>query len=450
MKFLLLSIFLVGFTLGNFNMNLKTYQEQNNQFTTQPIVLKPEKTIIWKEFLGLNAQLLWFTPQQVSHQISMVKALGLEWVRVDLHWDLLEPTQNQFEFYPSDFVVSALKTANLKSLFYLVGSAPFQSSAPLPLPSNYNEYPPKNPWVFANRMGVLAKRYPSVNAWQIWNEPNIPSFWMPIESPIAYETLLKNSVSVLNQVSNEIQLIIGGMAYYSQMPIIGGLMLESLIQLNTFELNITADYHPYTNTPEGDFPQAQDFLYNSQSINQGLRDANVLNIWTTEWGWSSYSGPSVDQPIIGETGQADYLLRRLALMSAMDYNKTFIFTLSDLDSRASVRDRKYGLIDLNGNPKPAYIALANFLNITGPEIIPGNSPSFLKNAGEFSISWIKPNGNNLWFFWTIQPGNNTIQLNGIQKATLYQPLLGTSHLLSPSQSVLFLNATQQLQILEWT
>ena len=48
------------------------------------------------------------------------------------------------------------------------------------------------------------------------------------------------------------------------------------------------------------------------------------------------------------------MLRRLALMSALDYDRIFLFTLSDLDQRASVRDRDYGLLDLDANPKPVY------------------------------------------------------------------------------------------------
>jgi beta-xylosidase len=33
-------------------------------------------------------------------------------------------------------------------------------------------------------------------------------------------------------------------------------------------------------------------------------------------------------------------------MSVLGYEKIFLFTLSDLDERATVRDRSYGLIDL--------------------------------------------------------------------------------------------------------
>ncbi|MDO2068561.1 hypothetical protein Q2415_25875, partial [Escherichia coli] len=99
---------------------------------------------------------------------------------------------------------------------------------------------------------------------------------------------------------------------------------------------------PYTQLPEGNYPWNLDFVSHANQINRALRNAGVPAIWSTEWGWSAYKGPKELQDIIGVEGQADYVLRRLALMSALDYDRIFLFTLSDLDQRASVRDRDYG------------------------------------------------------------------------------------------------------------
>ena len=132
--------------------------------------------------------------------------------------------------------------------------------------------------------------------------------------------------------------------------------LDELGKLGAFKLGAIVAYHPYSLSPEGDDPKARDFVLRAQQLNSRLRAMKVAGIWATEWGWSSYAGPKEEQPIIGQDGQADYILRRLALMSAMDYDRIFLFALSDLDERASVRDRSYGLLDIQGNPKPAYRA----------------------------------------------------------------------------------------------
>jgi len=120
-------------------------------------------------------------------------------------------------------------------------------------------------------------------------------------------------------------------------------------------------YHPYTELPEGASPKQQDYLQHSNFINSALRAHGIEQIWATEWGWSSYSGPKEMQAIIGVDGQADYTLRRLALMSAQDFDRIFLFNLSDLDSRAGPRDQGYGLLDLQARPKPVYNALANLI-----------------------------------------------------------------------------------------
>ncbi|WP_205208387.1 hypothetical protein [Chromobacterium haemolyticum] len=171
------------------------------------------------------------------------------------------------------------------------------------------------------------------------------------------------------------------MAYYSQMPVRGGLMLEELVKKGSLNLKTIVAYHPYSQQPEGDDPKTRDFVLRAQQINARLRQVKAPGIWATEWGWSSYAGPKEEQDIIGRDGQADYLLRRLALMSALDYDRVFLFALSDLDQRASACDRGYGLLDLDGKPKPAYKALARFLAITGPRLEPAAPPAWARPGG---------------------------------------------------------------------
>ncbi|NHQ86553.1 cellulase family glycosylhydrolase [Iodobacter sp. HSC-16F04] len=405
--------------------------------------LVASKPLVWRDFLGVNAHFLWFSPQQAAQQMDRLRDLGLEWTRVDLHWDRHEAKENEYLFKPIDHVVDALKEKQLKSVFYLVGSAPFASSAPASA-SNKDQYPPKDNEVFAKRMGMLAHRYPSVDAWQIWNEPNLPSFWQPAENAADYGRLLQSSVRVLKQVAPGKPVVMAGMAYYSQMPVRKGLMLEELGKMGALGLGAVVAYHPYSQAPEGDEVKARDFILRTKEINQRLRTMKVPGIWATEWGWSSYAGPEEEQNIIGEAGQADYLLRRLVLMSVADFDRIFLFALSDLDSRAGVRDRSYGLLNLQGKPKPAYTALARFLNITGPRLLPDDSPVYKATLdGLYSVAWKKPDGTHLWMFWANQPGKLELAISG--EITLHQPLSGLKTPLKSST----LAVTRQLQILEW-
>ena len=164
-------------------------------------VLKSNKVVVWKDFLGVNAQFLWFAPERYQLQIDRLKALGLQWVRLDLHWDQLEPVENQYQIATLDQLVGKLQDNQLKSVFYLVGSAPFATTAPVGAPYQ-DQYPPKDPNVFATRMALLSQRYPSVDAWQVWNEPNLLGFWRPVADPAGVAALLRLATPRAPSASN--------------------------------------------------------------------------------------------------------------------------------------------------------------------------------------------------------------------------------------------------------
>ncbi|KAF1028330.1 MAG: hypothetical protein GAK37_02258 [Pseudomonas sp.] len=408
-------------------------------------VLKANKEVVWKDFLGVNAQFLWFASERYQKQIDRLKALGLEWVRLDLHWDQLEIAQGQYKLAALDELVPKLAQNQIKSVFYLVGSARFITTAP-PLSLYPDQYPPKDPNLFANRMALLAQRYPSVDAWQVWNEPNLLGFWRPAANPAGYATLLQATTAALRAVNPDKPVVAAGMAFLSEMPN-GQRMLDALGSLGIFSLNTVIPYHPYTQLPEGNDPAQLDYLANTNALNQQLRSAGVQTLWSTEWGWSTYKGPKELQDIISEQTQADYIVRRIALMSTQDFDRIFLFTLSDLDQRASVRDRNYGLLDLDTNPKPSYTALQNFLQVTGPKLTPGDPPAAdaLPN-GLFSIGWNRTDGRKLWLFWSAGGGN--MHLPGLSTATLYDPLRGTETPLSGTNG-LDVPVKPNLQMLLW-
>ncbi|WAJ40103.1 cellulase family glycosylhydrolase [Pseudomonas sp. GOM7] len=408
--------------------------------------LKAPRAVVWKDFLGVNAHFLWFSPEQYREQMQRLRDLGLEWTRIDLHWDRHEPKEGRYRLGELDQLVADLKAQQLKSVFYLVGSAPHATSAPPGSPTP-DQYPPRDPRVFAERMAMLAKRYPSVDAWQVWNEPNLPSFWRPHEDPEGYGRLLQVTTQALRQAVPDKPVVMGGMAYYSQMPVKGGLMLESLGKLGVQQLGTIVAYHPYSQTPETDEPGARDFVLRSQQLNATLRGAQVPQIWATEWGWSSYSGPKELQEIIGDQGQADYVLRRLALMSALDYDKVFLFALSDLDSRASARDQHYGLLDLQGKPKPVYLALQRFLKLTGPRLEPADAPTLEATPDDlFSVAWQREDGKHVWLFWS--ESSAPLHLPQISAAELHDPLAGNQTALSEAGGIR-LQAKPSLQMLVW-
>ncbi len=407
--------------------------------------LRAPRAVVWKDFLGVNAQFQYFPPGVYQKQMDRLDALGLSWVRLAIHWAMIEPSENDLQLDTLDAAMNAMQGRQYRVLAYMVGSAPFAANVPSGSPPS-DQYPPKDFNVFAQRMKMLAQRYPQVNTWQVWNEPNI--VWLPKEDPDAYDQLLTTTTSAIRAAIPDKPVATAGMAYYSQMRSTPGLMLEDLLQQGLGTENLIAAYHPYSELPEGDDAAAQDFLVRGNFLNNALHSQGVQQVWATEWGWSSYtSGAREMQAMIGVNGQADYTLRRLALMAAMDYQRIFLFNLSDLDARASNRDQSYGLVDLAGEPKPVYNALKYFLDTTGPSLAPADPPG-LSNAPSdlYSIAWTRPDGSHVWMFWSASGAS--LQVPGLNAATLHDPLTGTRTELS-GQAGLSVPLKTSLQLLVW-
>nr|WP_224771055.1 cellulase family glycosylhydrolase [Pseudomonas sp. FEN] len=407
--------------------------------------LKAPRAVEWKDFLGVNAQFQYFDPAVYQKQMARLDALGLNWVRLTIHWFIIEPHQGDLQWRELDGAMAAMQRHGYNTIAYLVGSPPFASSAPAGT-SNRDQYPPSDFKLFASRMVSLAQRYPQVSTWQVWNEPNI--FWRPKEDPTAYYRLLTTTADAIRAQVPGKAIAAAGMAYYSQMHSTPGLILDILLKQGLAGQNLIAAYHPYSQLPEGDDAAAQDFLVRGNALNSALHNNGVAQVWATEWGWSSYDGPREMQALIGIDGQADYTLRRLALMSAMDYQRVFLFNLSDLDARVSPRDRYYGLLDLDGQPKPVYTALRNFLNVTGPRLLPADAP-VSNNAPTdlYNIAWTRNDGAHVWMFWSAS--GQSLQLPGVTQATLFDPLAGSHTNLSDGTAITVPLKTS-LQLLVWT
>jgi beta-xylosidase len=407
-------------------------------------VLRGQKTVTWKDFLGVNVQFHYFTPQIYQKQMTRLDQLGLNWIRWTLHWPILEPAQGQYNLGDLDAAMNAASAHNYNTVAYLVGSATFDSSAPQGA-SNADQYPPQDDSIFAERMTALAQHYPQVSHWQVWNEPNI--IWLPQADPVAYYHLLTTTASAIRSALPGKPIVTAGVAYYGQMRGSTGYMLQSMVDQGLASQNIVAAYHPYSEYPEGDSVSDRDFLVRGNALNKTLHDAGVKDVWATEWGWSSYSGPVEMQQIIGVQGQADYTLRRLAMMSTMDYQRIFLFNLSDLDQRASTRDRGYGLLDLNGEAKPVYTALKNFFEVTGPSLVPADPPPALAVPEDlYAVAWNRPDGSHLLIAWSASGAH--LNFPGIKAATLYNPLTGQRTPLADAKGV-DVPLMPSLQILAW-
>ncbi|MBK8973750.1 MAG: hypothetical protein IPM37_21235 [Hahellaceae bacterium] len=134
-------------------------------------------------------------------------------------------------------------------------------------------------------------------------------------------------------------------------------------------------------------------------------------------------------------------------MTALDFDRVFLFALSDLDERATIRDRSYGLLDIRGQPKPVYHALSRFLRLTGPHLTPAKAPVLANAPADLiSVSWRREDGKRLLVFWAEREGE--LRLPEIHLGVLNDPLAGTERPYHMDQGLTVL-ARKHLRILVW-
>ncbi|MBK8752979.1 MAG: hypothetical protein IPL99_15705 [Candidatus Competibacteraceae bacterium] len=131
----------------------------------------------------------------------------------------------------------------------------------------------------------------------------------------------------------------------------------------------------------------------------------------------------------------------------MNYDRIFGFALSDLDSRATVRDQFYGLLRLNGEAKPSYTALSRLLAITGGVLQPAAAPNASQLPAQLqSSTWLRQNNSRVWLFWAPQDGN--AQLTEITRAVLHDLRSNALTVLTAKNNVLTVPVKTTLQVLE--
>ena len=142
-------------------------------------------------------------------------------------------------------------------------------------------------------------------------------------------------------------------------------------------------------------------------------------------------------------------LMELAQIGATPKGGVCRLTLTDLDSRATARDQHYGLVRLNGEPKPVFHALKRFLSICGPRLEPDTPPAVqgASPEGLISIGWKRPDGTRLWMVWAEKAGEVRIVTPAGAQATLHQPVSGQQQRLKAAEGRWRVPVSTALQIL---
>jgi uncharacterized protein YraI len=156
---------------------------------------------------------LWWRPEIADRDLNLMQEAGFHWVKQAFAWETIEGAgKGQYDWSVADRVVTHVNGANLKLLARL-------SSDP-ELTNFWAGHPPQNADNFADFAYAVAERYNCtpqavgcIQAYQVWNEPNLAREWGNNRpNPAQYAEFLRKAYAAIKRGNPNAIVINAGMA----------------------------------------------------------------------------------------------------------------------------------------------------------------------------------------------------------------------------------------------
>jgi hypothetical protein len=256
--------------------------------------------------------------------LDAAKAAGFTRVRMDLAWNWIETTAGVYDFSAFDALLTSLDARGMRAHFILDYGNPLHEDGPGWAPQSTATIQ-----AFGDYVQAAAAHFRGRGVrYEVWNEPNVPTYWKPWPNPAQYAALAKEAIARLHVGDPQAEVTMGGLSGFD----FG--FIESYLQLGAQQGAQACGVHPYrTGAPE----TASDELLLMRSI------VAPLPVWDTEWG---YTVAQLSDPV----RQGTWVARELLAMRALGVPVTVTYELQD-DASGT-----FGVIDAAYHTKPAAAA----------------------------------------------------------------------------------------------
>jgi polysaccharide biosynthesis protein PslG len=306
--------------------------------------------------------------------------LGVKWARVQTGWAKTEKTPGVYDFEWLDEIVDKLIERGVTPWLSIsygnplytreMNTAPRGASPSLQACDEFGVgFPPihsqeeRQGWQHYVR--ALVRHYRDrVTHYEVWNEPDLLSFWKCGPKASEYVDLVRLTAGPLREEQPDARLIGGAIAW--GMTVWSVKYLDDCMKAGLHELIDIITYHGYKSVPERH--STQEIAAFTHVVNQYKPS---LPYWQGEAGMQSYvpeaarglaalSTTTCSEPI-----QAGMLLRRQLLELSNGCSMTSYFHMADFASYAEIKQTfHYGLVRLkDGSPKPAYYAMQSLCTL---------------------------------------------------------------------------------------
>jgi hypothetical protein len=295
-------------------------------------------------------------------------------IRLSFNWAFFQQVDGQCKPQPQvgvcswtvmDGIVGTLAQSGVRVIPTLASPPPFVNKNPTRPPLDGRDLKRWKAFLASvagryGRKGVFWQSYDDYGAkplpfhdYQVWNEQNSKQFWSPAPNAKKYAKLVKASAKALRKGDRKAKVILGGMFPDAKVPI-GPYMRDFYRTKKIGKFFDQVGVHPYARS--------------TSELKRQLADANRAargntRMFISEMGWSSSRG---GHPLNkGPSGQAKMLKKgfRLVTKKRRSWNISGViwFALRDTNNQSTCSFcLRSGLLEVNGNPKPAWRAFKKF------------------------------------------------------------------------------------------
>ncbi|MEI8388335.1 MAG: hypothetical protein WCG23_00480 [bacterium] len=283
-----------------------------------------------------------------AQDLDMVKAAGFTIARTDFKWGQVENVKGQYNWAAADQLVNDLTSRGIRPYFILDYNNPnYLAQSEL-----VGICTPAQVQGFTNFAAAAAARYKGKGIiWEIWNEPNLDTFWNPSNSVDQYMTLLKSAVPAIKAADPNAIVIAPAVAFTANTFS----FLDGCGKQGLYGLVDAISVHPYQNAAPDN--GGLDYLYDT--IRNQIKTYNPSNpnlpIIGGEFGFST-----TWSNIQNETTEAQYLVRQLAYHDYKSIPVSMIYDFKNDGTDSTNAEHNFGLVKADNSLKLAYTAVQTF------------------------------------------------------------------------------------------
>ncbi len=351
---------------------------------------------------------LWGNPETTERDLTLAKDAGFTWVKQRFEWRYVEKTEaDTFEWQEPDRVIDAINKNGL-GIVARIDNQPEWARADGIFPASG---PPDKNQDFTDFLKKFTQRYKGkVQAYEIWNEPNLSREWgNAAPSAQAYTELLRVSYETIKKNDPEAIVISAGLSptseqtdraradvtFLREMYQAGAQQHFDMLGVHapgfkaapeTDPAQIARDPALNNNDPSAEearrvygFRHVEDMRAVMQEFNDGNKQISLM-----EMGWTS--DPRPDSPYrwhaVSEQEKGEYLARAFTY-AAQNWSPWIghmtVIYLPDPGWTPDMEQTHWGITNPDGTARPAYDALKATLGAIvsgatgGPA--PGASPA---------------------------------------------------------------------------